>query len=125
MDRTSRALRRPIPAIREPGWALAGPLPGQDGLPEAPGSRVGGPGKRAFRVGGVSKIEVGRLGEERDGATSTHEVKSGGQRDSGEKKNRDKKKVAKRATGYECLPPEGGWTERRARWAGGRGGARK
>ena len=112
--------------MREPGWALAGPLQGPDGLPEAPGSRVAGPGKRAFRVGGVSKIKVWRLGKERDGATSTHEVKSGGQRDSGERKHRDEeKKVAKRATGYECLPPEGGRTERGARLVGSRGGPGK
>ena len=64
MDHTSRALRRPIPAIDEPDKALTGPIRSPDGLPEAPGWRLGGPQKRAFRVGGVSKIEIGGLGEE-------------------------------------------------------------
>ena len=53
-----------IPAMDEPDKALSGLLRSPDGLPEAPGWRLGGPQKRTFCVGGVTKIEIWRLGEE-------------------------------------------------------------
>ena len=53
-----------------------GPKTGPDGLQDEPRLHVAQPQKLAFRVGGVSKVEVSRLSKERDGTKSTAEINS-------------------------------------------------
>ena len=53
-----------------------GPKSGPDGLQDEPRLHVAQLQKLAFRLGGVSKVEVSRLSKDRDGTKSTAEINS-------------------------------------------------